>query len=116
MLLNEGIAATSPFISEASENEDFVRVTGSHKQDLVRYVVCEVDDDSGCVTMGVRQLGSARLKGLGEVVVYEVVDADRWSTTAFAPPAAPRLLEALDLQYSASPRSPEPKPPPFEAL
>ena len=109
VLLNEGIVATIPFITEVSDNEDLIRVTGSHREDHVSYVVCEVDDGAGCVAMGVRQLGDARLKGLGDVVVYEVVDADRWSTRTFEPPVASRLLHALELQYRESPRA-EPKP------
>lgn len=115
VLLNEGIVATSPFITEVSDNEDLVRVTGSHREDLVSYVVCEVDDATGCVAAGIRQLGAARLKGLGDVVVYEVVDADRWSTRTFEPPVASRLLHALELQYRDSFRAPEPEPEPHSS-
>jgi hypothetical protein len=114
VLINEGIAATSPFITELSNSDEVVKVLGAHTDKLVDYVVCEVDDEAGPVAMGIRQLGAARLKGLGDVVVYEVVDASRWSAKAFKQALAPRLLDALEAQYNAAPETLPREQQPFE--
>lgn len=114
VLINEGIAATSPFMTEVSSNEELVRVTGSHTEKLISYVVCEVDDSAGTVTMGIRQLGAARLKGLGDVVIYEIVDAERWGTPTFDLPTESNLLAALSAQFVATLQEPKTDPQPFE--
>jgi hypothetical protein len=114
VLINEGIAATSPFLTEVSNSEELVRVRGSHKEKLINYVVCEVDDAAGTVIMGIRQLGAARLKGLGDVVIFEVVDAEPWDTATFQPPTEWNLLDALAAQFEAEPQPPKLDPQPFE--
>ncbi len=116
VLINEGIAATGPFLTEVSNNEDLVRVIGAHEEELISYVVCEVDDAVGAVAVGIRQLGAARLKGLGDVVVYEVVDAERWNTANLKPTSASNLLDSLSAQYEMAPQPPEPEPQPFEVF
>ncbi|MCP4204072.1 MAG: hypothetical protein GY769_19330 [bacterium] len=116
VLINEGIAATSPFITEVSNNEDLIRMTGTHQEKLISYVVCEVDDGVGPVGMGIRQLGAARLKGLGDVVVFEIVDAEHWSTKDLKPPLASNLLDALSAQYKTVPQPPQAELQPFEVF
>lgn len=114
VLINEGIVATSPFVTEVSASEELVRLRGSYQEKLVTYVVCEVDDVEGSVEVGIRQLGAARLKGLGDVRVYEIVDAQAWPEAEFKPTRAVSLEDDLETLFRAAPQPSMPEPQPFE--
>ncbi|MFQ5525405.1 MAG: hypothetical protein ACE5GX_04020 [Thermoanaerobaculia bacterium] len=114
VLINEGIVATSPFISEVSESADLVRLKGTYRDERVDYVVCEIDDEEGTVEVGLRQLGPARLKGLGDVQVYELVDASGWAESTLQPVPGADLLDSLSVVYRRAPQPAMPEPQPYE--
>ncbi len=116
VLLNEGVVATSAFMAEISNSEDLVRIRGTYRSRAITYVVCVVDDSEGSVEIGLRQLGAARLKGLGDVRVFEIVDAGSWSSTSIKPVHSTDLLEALATVYRSASHSTMPEPRPSEVL
>lgn len=99
-LVNEGIVATEAFVA-ALETEAGLRPL-AHVADGDRgFVALRLDDAAGPLTVGLRRLGVANLKGLDRATLYEVIDADILGAEA-VPVAAASLGEALDREVAGT--------------
>ncbi len=96
-LVNEGIVATEAFIEQLGEI-DLAGSCGVVQQGGRRYLVFEVEDEGGPVPVGLRKLGNARLKGLGEVPIVQVVDAAEWAHSQLEPVSPGPLVELVEEQ------------------
>lgn len=97
-LVNEGIVATEAFVEQLGE----ITLAGScgvYRQETRRYLVFEVEDEAGIVPVGMRKLGNARLKGLGEVPVIQIVDAAPWAQSQLEPVSPGPLVELVEEQH-----------------
>ncbi|MDH3744591.1 MAG: hypothetical protein OES47_05755 [Acidobacteriota bacterium] len=97
-LVNEGIVATEAFVEQLGE----ITLAGScgvYRREGRRYLVFEVEDEAGAVAVGLRKLGSARLKGLGEVPIIQIVDAAPWAQSQIEPVAPGPLMELVEEQH-----------------
>ena len=95
-LVNEGIVATDGFLNELSSQ---VRLGPFHaiENNRLRYVAFELAvTRESSVTIGVRRLGLANLKGLGKLAVYEIVDG------AGHPMNSGNLISARDIVTAAN--------------
>lgn len=72
-LVNEGIVITRTFL-ERLQQEGRLELRRWRDGDTA-WVVTTVDDGTSAVTVGLRKLGMASLKGLERVAVYEAIDA-----------------------------------------
>jgi hypothetical protein len=61
----------------------------------------DLEDASGPLSVGLRKLGVASLKGIDRVMLYEVVDAADWAEAA-VPVATGSLAEALDRELAGT--------------
>ncbi len=77
VLSNEGIVATGRFVDHLARS-DAAQTLYRVVEDRRRYVALTCDEGSGPITVGIRKLGAAQLKGLGALPVYEVIDGDAW--------------------------------------
>jgi hypothetical protein len=109
-LVNEGIVATKAFMKQISVSEGLV-IRGLYLDSSRRYVILEVEDDEGTVPIGIRKLGEARLKGLENAEVFEVVDGRPWMKRTLLPPSGKDLLATLEEQFRVALRSPPRKAP-----
>jgi hypothetical protein len=109
-LVNEGIVATRAFMKQVSVSEGLA-IRGLYLDSTRRYVILEVEDDEGTVSIGIRKLGEARLKGLENAEVFEVVDARPWMKRTLLPPSDKDLLETLEEQFRVALRSPPKRAP-----
>ncbi|MEM7480366.1 MAG: hypothetical protein AAF481_04270 [Acidobacteriota bacterium] len=78
-LVNEGIVATDAYVEQidsALSQAGVVKVLRA-EDGRRRYVVVDLEGEPA-QRIGIRHLGRAHLKGLGEEPVYEVVDGARW--------------------------------------
>lgn len=76
-LVNEGIVATEAFIQKIDDlTRD--RAAGCYVHGTQRWIVFDLEDEGEAFPVGLRRLGPARLKGLGEVEIFELVDAAGW--------------------------------------
>ena len=102
-LVNEGIVATGAFVEQldAAIDPEAIRVTSLGSR---RYVTLVVDEGSGRVPVGLRRLGVARLKGIGKLDLYEVVDGRLWSAEELAEPPVNGLAAALEKVDDERPR------------
>lgn len=93
-LVNEGIVATRPFVEELAAVEEplpVARVADGPRT----WIGFQIEEGSGSLVIGLRPLGLARLKGLGALELYEVVDGGAWKPGQAAPLGELGLLEAL---------------------
>ncbi len=98
VLINEGIVATQRFVenlSGSAEAADFFSATEGRR----RYVAFTFDEGSGPVTVGIRKLGQALLKGLGSVAVYELIDGQAWEGRAFEPLRGTTLMAEVEKDF-----------------
>lgn len=101
-LVNEGIVATERFIHElAGELTD--TPLGRLREGDRGYVVLQLEDIGGtALTVGLRLLGRASLKGLERLPVYEVVDGQGWDPAAIDPVTVTDLASALERELVGS--------------
>lgn len=99
-LVNEGIVATGAFIAEVDadlEPQPLYRCTLGG----LSFLLLELDDGAGRrLPLGLRKLGVARLKGLEDLVAYELVDAADAESVDSTPLPPGRLLEHLDREFA----------------
>lgn len=104
-LVNEGIVATAPFIAELDNDADTLdmfRCTIGGRP----YLRTRLEDAAGrLLPVALRKLGIARLKGLDDLSVYEVVDGDivqlQPGPDGSEVPLPPgRLLSNLDREFA----------------
>jgi hypothetical protein len=94
-LVNEGIVATAAFVRELDRELGPVPLGRAYRRDR-RYVLITLEHEGGRADVGLRKLGLAHLKGLGEVPVFEVVDGDIFDTAARATLGEGPLLTAVE--------------------
>jgi hypothetical protein len=73
-LVNEGIVATAPFVARLSQElraRSLSRATVGNGT----YLVLAIEEPGEVMSIGLRKLGTALLKGLERLAVYEVIDA-----------------------------------------
>jgi hypothetical protein len=97
-LINEGIVATYDFIVQAADDES-IRMRGLCQERSRRYVVVEISDEPEDLLVGIRMLGKARLKGLENAHVMEIVDGESWRDTELLPNEQSNLLKALESEF-----------------
>ena len=73
-LINEGIVATGEYLNELGKALPQAKLFG-YQQGPRRYVVLVLEDSAERIQIGIRRLGATHLKGLDNLVVYEVIDA-----------------------------------------
>lgn len=108
ILVNEGIVATQALVADIDRSE----VTTLHRvQEGDRaYIAFEVaDEPDRPLLVGMRRLGVANFKGIGEVSVYEVVDGAGWAGM-LQPNPEPSLLTALAQLFTESSSTPIVRP------
>ena len=99
-LVNEGIVATEPFLA-ALEQEVGDRPLGHVAEGDRGYVLLTLDDSGGPLTVGLRRLGVASLKGLDRATLFEIVDAALLPADPVLVSAA-SLGEALDREVAGT--------------
>ncbi len=99
-LVNEGIVASERFV-ERLEELDAPRPVCRFQEGARRYLVCEVDEAGEPFQFAIRQLGRASFKGIGKLVIFEIVDPEPWDLTA-AEPLPPTALGAALLAESVA--------------
>ena len=96
-LINEGIVATAQFIRQLG-NEGMIEEIGCVR-DGSPFVTVTVRDGVDRLIAGIRRVGSAQFKGIGDLDVYEVVDGQRWDAEAIEPGPESDLMEAIDQAF-----------------
>lgn len=94
-LINEGIVATAEYLGQ------LVKVLGDHaihqcRQGNRSYAILTFDDNGTSLPLGLRKLGVARLKGLDQLPVYEIIDAAELPVRDFQPLEETNLTLVLD--------------------
>jgi hypothetical protein len=103
-LINEGIVATQQFVENLARSEA-ARKLFRAAEGRRRYVALSFDEGSGQITIGLRKLGAARLKGLGSLAIYEVVDCENWTGQEFEPLGGANLLQEIEKDYDLAART-----------
>lgn len=106
-LINEGIVATQQFIQQL-EREGAVTHVANATQGNRSYLVLTLGEAANQFLVGLRKLGSANLKGLAKIPVYEVVDGEVWRDQALPTVPKGRLLVSLDRDFAEAQRAPAP--------
>ncbi len=95
-LVNEGIVATRSFIEQLDAGGTIQALYAATVGERA-YVAFHLQEGKEELAVGIRKLGQARLKGLGRLAVYEVVDGSGWPAAAVTPlTGASALLPALE--------------------
>ncbi len=76
-LVNEGIVASERFVQRLDELEQPVPLC-RFRDGSRSYLVCELDEGGEPLRFAIRRLGRASFKGIGKLVVYEIVDPAPW--------------------------------------
>ncbi len=100
-LINEGIVATEKFVRHLEEREQPVPVRRV-REGRRTYVVSEIEAGDETVRVALRRLGKASFKGIGKLVVYEVVDTHDWAEDRGEPLDGLTLTAALDEAVASS--------------
>jgi hypothetical protein len=79
-LVNEGIVASERFVQRLEELEEPVAVCRVHDGGR-RYLVFELEVAGEPLRFGIRKLGRANFKGIGKLIVHEIVDPQPWDLT-----------------------------------
>ena len=93
-LINEGIVASERFVQRLEELEA-PRPVCRFQEANRSYLVCEVEVAGEPLQFALRQLGRASFKGIGKLVVFEIVDPEPWDLNTAEPLAATALGRAL---------------------
>ncbi len=100
-LVNEGIVATGAFIERLNREGGFHQL--ERAEDGQRpYVVVSLEDQVETIHVGLRKLGTAHLKGLDRLAVYEVIDAEDLERRAVADFAGDQLMAAIEREFVSS--------------
>lgn len=105
-LVNEGIVATGAFLEQLDAENRFTELYRAVEADR-RYVAVEIPDGPGASAgrmgsflVGLRKLGTASLKGLDKLAVYEVVDLGHREPSEFDPMHGPGLTAAVERAFN----------------
>ena len=102
-LINEGIVASERFVQRLEELES-PRAVCRYQEGSRRYLVCDVDSTGETVRFAIRQLGRASFKGIGRLVIYEIVDPEPWDLSTGVALAEVSLSDALAAELLADAR------------
>ena len=80
-LVNEGIVASERFVERLEELESPQPIC-RYQDGSRRYVVCETEAAGEPLRFALRRLGRASFKGIGKLVVFEIVDSQTWDLAA----------------------------------
>jgi len=94
-LTNEGIVATSDLVKQLSDALGSRLLYRTRMRELP-YVLVPIDDGKRPLLVGIRKMGVARLKGLDDLTVYELLDAGSLGTQSLRPLRRRRLVDAID--------------------
>src|SRR5260370_41580913 len=94
-LFNNGLVATHAFVAQLDRQLGPAPLSRGSDGDR-SYVVMAVDDDGERLPVGVRKLGVARLKGLGGLAVYELVDAAALDARSLRALRSDHLVSAVE--------------------
>ena len=94
-LVNEGIVASERFVQRLEELEEPKPVC-KVQQGSRRYLVCDVESAGEALRFAIRRLGRASFKGIGKLVIYEIVDPEPWRLEIPTPMPRQSLSAALD--------------------
>ncbi len=105
-LVNEGIVATAAFIDQLDAENRFAelfRVSVGERG----YVALSVPESQAArggetISVGVRKLGVASLKGLDKLAVFEVVDLGDGDLAGLEPMHGPGLMAAIEREFSTN--------------
>ncbi len=105
-LVNEGIVATKAFLEQLDAENHFpelYRVSANERG----YVALQVPElvagrGGGTITVGLRKLGVASLKGLDKLAVFEVVDLEDLDPGDLEPMHGPGLMSAIEREFSST--------------
>ncbi len=98
-LHNNGLVATGAYV-ERLDKEIGQRSLARGADGDRTYVVFPVDDGSERLSCGLRRLGVARLKGLEQLAVYEIVDGAKFDPDSLRALRGERLIAAADREFS----------------
>lgn len=94
-LINEGIVATGEIIAQLDESLPHA-LFYSGRLGRHAYVVLPLDDSGDRLYVGVRRMGVARLKGLDELPVFEIIDGAEVDDATLEELEADSLASALE--------------------
>ncbi len=94
-LINQGIVATQAFVTQLSRERGAREIFRVNDADRI-YCVVRLDDGAEPIPVGLRPLGSAQLKGLDKLPVYEVIDASSLPASEWIPLPPGDLAATLD--------------------
>jgi hypothetical protein len=98
-LHNNGIVGTGPYVSRLDRELGELRLFRG--QDGERsYIVVRLEDGKQTLSVGVRKLGLAHLKGLEKLAAYEIVDAASFPPGAIEEIRGHRLMAAVERDAS----------------
>jgi hypothetical protein len=98
-LHNNGLVATGAYVARLDKEIGLGSLSRGADGDR-SYVVFHVDDGTERLPCGLRRLGVARLKGLEQLAVYEIVDAAKLDPAALHALRGERLIAAADREFS----------------
>lgn len=105
-LVNEGIVATASFLEQLDAENRFADLRRAVEGDR-RYVAIEIPDSqppaagqAPPLLVGLRKLGTASLKGLDKLAVYEVVDLSHRADDELEPMHGPGLMAAIEREFN----------------
>src|SRR5579863_232568 len=101
-LLNNGLVATGAYVARLDReigSTPLARGAGG-AGGIRSYVVFHVEDGGERLPVGLRKLGTARLKGLERLPVYEIVDGATLAAASLRPLRGERLVAAADREFS----------------
>ena len=99
-LQNEGITTTAKFLVCLDGLPEASELSLLELSDRSFVVLC-LDDGTTAMNIGFRRLGRANLKGLEDLTVYEVIDADHFVTRPREPLEGSSFLDAIDRLFTA---------------
>ncbi len=94
-LLNNGLVATGAYVARL-EREIGLTPLARGSDGARSYVVFHVDDGGERLPVGLRKLGTARLKGLERLPLYEIVDGARLDQASLRALRGERLVTAAE--------------------
>jgi len=100
-LVNEGIVATGDFVQKLEQEHRISRLFRLVDGQRV-WVAAKLEGPGIDLLVGLRRLGLAKLKGLDNTPIYEIVDAALWGDHTLIEMRGVDLVESIDREFSAN--------------